>query len=132
MRSSALKKCSGISPPFPAAPAEWEQEAASTLFLKACKQWARMWRLSESPCSCCSPWNGIPVQNKDQLTQGVEQSANDNHSWQDPNNPEITVSLSVYNTLIKRKSTKAVLVPCTEILCFTRIPFPAFQYWRLF
>lgn len=68
MRSSALKEWPGISLPFPAALAEWEQEAAATLFPKARKQWARMWRLSESPCPCCSPWNGNPAQNKDQLT----------------------------------------------------------------
>lgn len=68
MRSSALKEWLGISLPFPAVPAEWEQEAASTLFLKAHKQWVRMWRLNESPCSCFSPCNGIRTQDKDQLT----------------------------------------------------------------
>lgn len=65
MRSSALKKWSGISLPFPAASAEWEQEAASTLFLQGCKQW-------EAPA---------PAPVEDQLTQGVDPLANDNCSW---------------------------------------------------
>lgn len=68
--------------------------------------------------------NRIQMQNKDQLTQGGDQPANDNYSWQDSNNPEILMSLNMH---IKSKSTRAVLDLHLSYHPFARLPTPLFK-----
>lgn len=67
--------------------------------------------------------NRIQMQNKDQLTQGADQPANNNYSWQDSNNPKIKMSLNMYSVLTKTNQPGQY-----SIFIIPKNPLPIFQH----